>query len=98
VVRDENGTGHFDGSFGNARDVEPALAALVDAESDQLSGAHSVPRRRREEPKARYANGRVHEATRHDLDAETSQRILRRDGPIKQLAVHVPQLLEQDES
>jgi hypothetical protein len=45
VVRDENGTCHFNGSFRNARDVERALAelgrrepyaALVDAESDQI--------------------------------------------------------------
>jgi hypothetical protein len=45
VIRDANGTYHFDGSFRNARDVERVLAdlrqsehfaALVDAESDQI--------------------------------------------------------------
>ncbi|MCP4539758.1 MAG: hypothetical protein GY832_21680 [Chloroflexi bacterium] len=37
-----------------------------------------------------YADGRVHEVTGGDLDAETSQHILRRDGRIKQLTVHIP--------
>jgi hypothetical protein len=45
IVRDENGTCHFDGSFRNARDVERTLvalgqsehyAALVEAETDQI--------------------------------------------------------------
>jgi hypothetical protein len=45
MIRDENGTYHFNGSFRNARDVERALAelrqrehyaALVDAETDQV--------------------------------------------------------------
>jgi len=45
----------------------------------------------------RYADGRLHEVTGGDLDAETSQHILRRDGRIKQLTVYVPQVLEQGE-
>jgi hypothetical protein len=37
----------------------------------------------------RYADGRLHDRTGHDLDAENSQHILRRNGRIKQLTVTI---------
>ncbi len=40
----------------------------------------------------RYTDARLHEMTGHDLDAETSQHILRRDDRIKQLDVYVPRV------
>jgi hypothetical protein len=39
----------------------------------------------------------VHETTGHDLNPETGQHILRRDGRIEQLTVIIPQVLEQAE-
>jgi hypothetical protein len=44
-----------------------------------------------------YADGRVHEKTGHELDLETSQHILCRDGHIQQLTVIVSRTLEQTE-
>jgi hypothetical protein len=46
----------------------------------------------------RYADGRLHRVTGGDLDIETSQHILRRDGRIKQLTVYLSQVLEQGEA
>jgi hypothetical protein len=45
----------------------------------------------------RHADGHVHEIKGHDLNPETGQHILRRDGRIKQLAVTVSQVLEPGE-
>jgi hypothetical protein len=44
-----------------------------------------------------HADGHVHESSGHDLNPETGQHILRRDGRIKQLTVIVSQVLEQGE-
>jgi hypothetical protein len=45
----------------------------------------------------RYADGRTHERTGHELDVETSQHVLRRDGRVQQLTVTVSRILEQAE-
>jgi hypothetical protein len=45
-----------------------------------------------------YADGRSHERAGHELDAEASQHVLRRDGRIVQLTVTIPHTLEQAEA